>query len=76
MGATLRLNGQRLRGEKTRVRIGDLEAARLITYRSAWLRDRQGPSAEATAAMFRAKYMVGVATSRLQTQPAERTTRL
>jgi alkylation response protein AidB-like acyl-CoA dehydrogenase len=43
----------------------DLEAARLITYRSAWLRDRQGPSAEATAAMFRAKYMVGVATSRI-----------
>ena len=43
----------------------DLEAARLITYRSAWLRDREGPSAEATAAMFRAKYMVGQATSRI-----------
>ena len=43
----------------------DLEAARLITYRSAWLRDQQGPTPEATAAMFRAKYMVGVATSRV-----------
>ncbi|MGD0429729.1 MAG: acyl-CoA dehydrogenase family protein [Acetobacteraceae bacterium] len=43
----------------------DLEAARLITYRSAWLRDQQGPSPEATAAMFRAKYMVGQATSRI-----------
>ena len=43
----------------------DLEAAKLITYRSAWLRDRQGPSAEATAAMYRAKYMVGRATSRI-----------
>jgi alkylation response protein AidB-like acyl-CoA dehydrogenase len=43
----------------------DLEAARLITYRSAWLRDRQGPTPEAIAAMFRAKYMVGVATSRI-----------
>lgn len=43
----------------------DLEAARLITYRSAWLRDQQGPTAEATAAMYRAKYMVGAATSRI-----------
>jgi alkylation response protein AidB-like acyl-CoA dehydrogenase len=43
----------------------DLEAARLITYRSAWLRDQQGPTPEATAAMYRAKYMVGVATSRI-----------
>ena len=43
----------------------DLEAARLITYRSAWLRDTQGPTAEATAAMYRAKYMVGEAVSRI-----------
>jgi alkylation response protein AidB-like acyl-CoA dehydrogenase len=43
----------------------ELEAARLVTYRSAWLRDHCGPSAEATAAMFRAKYMVGKATSRI-----------
>ena len=43
----------------------DLEAARLITYRSAWLRDHQGPTLDALAAMFRAKYMVGQATSRI-----------
>jgi alkylation response protein AidB-like acyl-CoA dehydrogenase len=43
----------------------DLEAARLITYRSAWLRDLDGPTAESTAAMYRAKYLVGVAASRI-----------
>jgi alkylation response protein AidB-like acyl-CoA dehydrogenase len=43
----------------------ELEAARLITYRSAWLRDQQGATPETTAAMLRAKYMVGVATSRI-----------
>jgi alkylation response protein AidB-like acyl-CoA dehydrogenase len=43
----------------------DLEAARLITYCSAWLREQQGPSPEASAAMFRAKYMVGQAVSRI-----------
>lgn len=37
----------------------DLEAARLITYRSAWLSDTQGPTAETTAALYRAKYVVG-----------------
>jgi alkylation response protein AidB-like acyl-CoA dehydrogenase len=37
----------------------DLEAARLITYRSAWLWDTQGPTPETNAAMFRAKYVVG-----------------
>ena len=41
----------------------DLEAARLITYRSAWLSDTQGPTAETTAALYRAKYMVGEAVS-------------
>jgi alkylation response protein AidB-like acyl-CoA dehydrogenase len=41
----------------------DLEAARLITYRSAWLSDTQGPTAETTTAMYRAKYMVGEAVS-------------
>src|SRR5262249_5108890 len=41
----------------------DLEAARLITYRSAWLSDTQGPTAETTAALYRAKYMVGEAAS-------------
>jgi alkylation response protein AidB-like acyl-CoA dehydrogenase len=43
----------------------DLEAARLITYRSAWLSDTEGPSAETTAALYRAKYMVGEAVSRV-----------
>jgi len=41
----------------------DLEAARLITYRSAWLSDKEGPTAETTAALYRAKYMVGEAVS-------------
>ena len=43
----------------------DLGAARLITYHSAWLSDTQGPTAEITAALFRAKYMVGEAVSRI-----------
>jgi len=43
----------------------DLEAARLITYRSAWLSDTQGPTAETTTAMYRAKYMVGEAVTRI-----------
>jgi alkylation response protein AidB-like acyl-CoA dehydrogenase len=43
----------------------DLEAARLITYRSAWLSDKEGPTAETTAALYRAKYMVGEAVSRI-----------
>ncbi|HEY1797329.1 MAG TPA: acyl-CoA dehydrogenase family protein [Stellaceae bacterium] len=43
----------------------DLESARLITYRSAWLRDRDGPTEEATTAMYRAKYAVGEAVSRI-----------
>jgi alkylation response protein AidB-like acyl-CoA dehydrogenase len=43
----------------------DLEAARLITYRSAWLSDTQGPTAETTAALYRAKYIVGEAVTRI-----------
>jgi len=43
----------------------DLEAARLITYRSAWLSDMQGPTAETTTALYRAKYMVGEAVTRV-----------
>ncbi|TMJ57548.1 MAG: acyl-CoA dehydrogenase [Alphaproteobacteria bacterium] len=43
----------------------ELEAARLITYRSAWLSDTQGPTPETTAALYRAKYMVGAAVSRI-----------
>lgn len=43
----------------------DLEAARLITYRSAWLSDTQGPTPETTTALYRAKYMVGEAVTRI-----------
>ncbi len=43
----------------------DLEAARLLTYHSAWLSDTEGPTAATTAALYRAKYVVGEATSRI-----------
>jgi alkylation response protein AidB-like acyl-CoA dehydrogenase len=43
----------------------DLEAARLVTYRSAWLSDTEGPTPETIAALYRAKYMVGEATNRI-----------
>jgi alkylation response protein AidB-like acyl-CoA dehydrogenase len=43
----------------------DLEAARLITYHSAWLSDTQGPTPETTAALYRAKYVVGEAVTRI-----------
>src|SRR5262249_29278177 len=43
----------------------DLEAARLITYRSAWLSDKDGPTPETPAALYRAKYIVGEAVSRI-----------
>jgi alkylation response protein AidB-like acyl-CoA dehydrogenase len=36
-----------------------LEAARLVTYHSAWLSDTQGATPETTAALYRAKYLVG-----------------
>ena len=36
-----------------------LEAARLVTYHSAWLSDTKGPTEETTAALYRAKYLVG-----------------
>jgi alkylation response protein AidB-like acyl-CoA dehydrogenase len=42
-----------------------LEAARLVTYRSAWLSDTEGPTPETTAALYRAKYLVGEAVSRI-----------
>jgi alkylation response protein AidB-like acyl-CoA dehydrogenase len=42
-----------------------LEAARLVTYRSAWLSDTQGPTEETTAALYRAKYWVGEAVSNI-----------
>ena len=41
----------------------DLQAARLVTYHSAWLSDTQGSTAETTAALLRAKYLVGEAVS-------------
>jgi len=37
----------------------------MITYRSAWLSDTQGPTAETTAAQYRATYVVGEATARI-----------
>lgn len=43
----------------------DLDAARLVTYRSAWLSDTNGPTEETTAALYRAKYVVGEATGRI-----------
>ncbi len=43
----------------------DLESARLVTYRSAWLSDRDGPTAETTAALYRAKYVVGEAVTKI-----------
>jgi alkylation response protein AidB-like acyl-CoA dehydrogenase len=42
-----------------------LEAARLVTYRSAWLSDTEGPTPETTAALYRAKYLVGEAASHI-----------
>ena len=43
----------------------ELEAARLATYHAASMRDREGPTAAVTAALFRAKYLVGEAVSRI-----------
>jgi len=43
----------------------DIEAARLVTYNSAWLIDSQGPTPESLAALFRAKYAVGEMCSRI-----------
>src|SRR6201993_3057522 len=42
-----------------------LEAARLVTYRPAWLSGTQGPTAKTSAALYRAKFMVGEALSRI-----------
>ena len=43
----------------------DLEAARLLTYHSAWLSDTQGPTPAALSALYRAKYFVGDAVTRI-----------
>ncbi len=43
----------------------DLEAARLLTYHSAWLSDTEGPTHAAIAALYRAKYLVGEVVTRI-----------
>lgn len=43
----------------------DLEAARLMTYHSAWLSDTQGPTRQTLTALFQAKYLVGEAVARI-----------
>jgi len=43
----------------------EIEAARLITYHSAWLCDTEGLTEKTVAALFRAKYVVGEAASRV-----------
>src|SRR5439155_11358614 len=43
----------------------DLEAAQLVTYHSAWLCDSEGLGERATAALYRAKYLVGEAVARI-----------
>jgi alkylation response protein AidB-like acyl-CoA dehydrogenase len=43
----------------------ELDAARLVTYRSAWLSDTEGPTEETTAALYRAKYLVGEAAAHI-----------
>ncbi len=43
----------------------DLEAARLLTYHSAWLSDTQGATPATLAAFYRAKYFVGEAVTRI-----------
>ena len=43
----------------------EIEAARLITYRSAWLYDTEGPTPNTTNELFRAKLVVGRAVSQV-----------
>ena len=43
----------------------DLGAARLITYHSAWLSDTEGQTEKTVTALYRAKYAVGEAVSRI-----------
>lgn len=43
----------------------DLEAARLLTYHAAWLSDAQGPTPAVLSALYRAKYFVGEAVTRI-----------
>jgi len=43
----------------------DLEAARLLTLHSAWLSDTEGPTPATLSALYRAKYAVGEAVTRV-----------
>ena len=43
----------------------DLEAARLLTLQSAWLSDTEGPTPATLSALYRAKYLVGEAVTRV-----------
>jgi alkylation response protein AidB-like acyl-CoA dehydrogenase len=43
----------------------DLEAARWLTLHAAWLSDTQGPTPATLAALYRAKYFVGEAVTRV-----------
>jgi alkylation response protein AidB-like acyl-CoA dehydrogenase len=43
----------------------EIEAARFVTYHSAWLCDSEGMTDAATAALYRAKYLVGETVSRV-----------
>src|SRR5208282_1566662 len=60
---TIHINRMAPGREKASCPSADLGAALLITYRSAWLSDQEGPTAETTAALYRAKYMVAEAVS-------------
>jgi len=43
----------------------DLEAARLLTHYAAWLSGTQGPTPTTLSALYRAKYFVGEAVTRI-----------
>ena len=43
----------------------DLEAARLLTYHSAWQSDTEGPTPATLSALYRAKYFVGETVTRI-----------
>ncbi len=43
----------------------DLEAARLLTHHAAWLSDAEGPTPAVLSALYRAKYFVGEAVTRI-----------
>ena len=43
----------------------DLEAARLLTHHAAWLSDSGGPTEATASALYRAKYFVGEAVTRV-----------